>query len=65
MVKEVPAFLRAEIGNHATDPAQEPRNRMLGRLAHMRIEFAEGQLDRVEVRRMLRKIINVAQARQN
>jgi len=28
MAKEVPAFLRAETGNHATDPAQEPR-RML------------------------------------
>ena len=28
MAKEVPAFLRAEIGNHATDPALEPR-RML------------------------------------
>ena len=56
MAKEVPAFLRAEIGNDATDPTQELQNRMLGRLAQMRLEFAEGQLDRVEVRRILRKI---------
>src|SRR6266513_5890738 len=56
MAKEVAAFLRAEIGNNATDPAQEPQNRMLGRLAQMRLEFAEGQLDRVEVRRILRKL---------
>ena len=33
MGKEVPAFLRAEIGNDATDPTQEPQNCMLGRLA--------------------------------
>ena len=56
MAKEVPAFLRAEIGNDATDPTQESQNCMLGRLAQMRLEFAEGQLDRVEVRRILRKI---------
>src|SRR5215510_9087615 len=56
MAKEVPAFLRAEIANNATDPTQEPQNRMLGRLAKMRLEFAEGQLDRVEVRGILRKI---------
>ena len=56
MTKEVPAFLRAEIGNDAADPTQEPQNRMLSRFAQMRLEFAEGQLDRVEVRRILRKI---------
>src|SRR5215203_2991515 len=56
MAKEVPAFLRAEIGNNATDPTQEARGCALGRLAQMRLEFAEGQLDRVEVRRILRKI---------
>ena len=50
MTKEVPAFLRAEIGNDAADPTQEPQNRMLGRLAQMRLEFAEGQ------RGILRKI---------
>src|SRR5215831_5563927 len=56
MAKEIPAFLRAEIANNATDPTQEPQNRMLSRLAQMRFEFAEGQLNRVEVRRILRKI---------
>ena len=56
MTKEVPAFLRAEIGNDAADPTQEAQNRMLGRLAQMRLEFAEGQLDRVEVRGIPRKI---------
>src|SRR5437773_12503313 len=56
MAKKVSAFLRAEIGNNATDPAQETRNGMLGRLAQMRLEFAEGQFDRVEVRRILGKI---------
>jgi hypothetical protein len=41
MAKEFSAFLRAEIGNDATDPTQEPQNRTLGRLAQ---KFAEGQL---------------------
>jgi hypothetical protein len=50
MAKQVPAFLRTEIGNNATDPTQEPQNRMLGRFAQMPLEFAEGQLDLVEVR---------------
>jgi hypothetical protein len=26
MAKEIPAFLRAEIGNNATDPTQETRD---------------------------------------
>jgi hypothetical protein len=43
MAKKVRAFPRAEIPNNATDPAQETRNGMLGRLAQMRLEFAEGQ----------------------
>src|SRR5712691_4615335 len=55
MAKEVPAFSRAEIDNDATDPMQEARDRTRGRLAQMRLEFAESQLDRVEVRRILRK----------
>ena len=41
MAKEFSAFLRAEIGNDATDPTQEPQNRTLSRLAQMRFEFAE------------------------
>ena len=44
-------FARTEIGNNATDPAQEAWDCMLGGLAQMRLEFAEGELDRVEVRR--------------
>src|SRR5262245_54303365 len=56
MAKEVPAFSRAEIANNATDPTQKPQYRMLGRLAQMCLEFAESQLDRVEVRGILRKI---------
>src|SRR6516165_11862301 len=56
MAKKVPAFLRAEIRNDATDPTQETRNGMRGRLAQMRLEFAEGQFDRVEVGRILREI---------
>src|SRR6476659_2965942 len=62
MSEIIGAFLCGEIGNGATDPTPEARNRMLGRLAQMRLEFAEGQLDRVEVRRILRKIISVAPA---
>jgi len=56
MSEIIGAFLCAEIGNGATDPTPEARDRMLGRLAQMRLEFAEGQFDRVEVRRILRKI---------
>jgi hypothetical protein len=57
MAKKVPAFLGAEIRNHATDPTQEKRNGMLGRLAQMRLEFAEGQFDRVEIGRILRELM--------
>jgi hypothetical protein len=56
MAKKVPAFLRAEIRNNATDPTQETRNGMLGRLAQMRLEFDEGQFDRVEVGKLFREI---------
>jgi len=48
--------LWAEISNNATDPAQEVRDRVLGRFAQMRLHFAEGRLDWVEVRRIRRKI---------
>jgi hypothetical protein len=54
--EEVSAFLWAEISNNATDPAQEVRDRVLGRFAQMRLHFAEGRLDWVEVRRIRRKI---------
>ena len=56
MAKKVPAFLGAKIRNDATDPTQETRNGMLGRLAQMRLELAEGQFDRVEVGRILREM---------
>ena len=56
MAKEIPAFLRGEAGNDATDPTQESGDGVFGRFAQMRLEFAEGQFDWVEVRRILRKI---------
>src|ERR1700681_4705476 len=40
---------------NATDPAHEARDRVLGRLAQMRLYFAEGRLDRVEIRRIWRQ----------
>jgi hypothetical protein len=39
--KKVPAFLRAESGNDATDPAQEMLNGSLGSLAQMRRRLAK------------------------
>ena len=56
MPEEVPAFLWAEFGNNATDPAHETRDCVLGRLAQMRLHFAEGGFDRVEIRRIRRKM---------
>jgi hypothetical protein len=41
MAKVISAFLRAESGDDATDPTQEPQNRTFGRLAKMRLEFAK------------------------
>ena len=51
MVKEIPAFTRGKIGNNATDPSQQARDSVLGRFAQVRLEFAEGQFDRIEVGR--------------
>src|SRR5215470_18431838 len=56
MTKEIFAFLGAEIGNDATDAAQEARDRVFGRLAQMRLEFVKGHLDRIEVRGIFREI---------
>src|SRR3979409_9665 len=53
--EEVSAFLRTEIGNNAADPAHEARDCVLGGLAQMRLYFAEGRLDGVEIRRIRRK----------
>ena len=56
MAKETPAFPRGEIGNNATDPSQQAWDRLLGRFAQVRLEFAEGQFDRIEVGRLLGEI---------
>jgi hypothetical protein len=52
MAKEIPAFLGAEGPDSATDPAQQAWNCVLGCPAQMRLQFVEGQFDRVEVRRI-------------
>jgi len=49
MAKEVPPFFCAETAKKATDPMPEVRNCALSGLAQMRLQFAEGQLDRIEV----------------
>jgi hypothetical protein len=36
--------------HHATDSAQQTGDGMFGGLAQMRLQFAEGHLDRIEVR---------------
>src|SRR5215469_10664153 len=48
--------MRAEGRDDATDPAQQTWNCMLGSLAQMRLQFAEGQFDRVEIWRIGRQI---------
>ena len=50
------AFLRAECGHKRADPAGETRNGSFGSFSEMRLEFAEGLLDRVEIRRIFGKI---------
>lgn len=52
MAEEVPAFLRAETPDYATDPAQKARYGALSCPTQMSLEFAEGRLDRVEVWRI-------------
>jgi len=56
VAQEISAFLGAESLNNATDPAQQAWNCVLGRLAQMRLEFAEGHLDWVKVGRIGRQI---------
>src|SRR5262249_3152055 len=48
MPEEVPAFLWAETTDGATDPTQKARNGALSCLAYVRVDFADGRLDRVE-----------------
>ena len=62
MAKEIPAFLRAEIGNDTTDPTQEAWDSYGGRFAAVPLWLAEGKFDRVEVRRILRQINHVTAA---
>jgi len=54
--QEVPAFLWTEGLNNAADPAQQAWNCVLGCLAQMHLEFAEGLLDGVEVWQIGRQI---------
>ena len=56
MAQEIPAFLGAEGLNDATYPAQQTWNCVLGCLSQMRLQFAEGHLDGVEVGRIGRQI---------
>jgi hypothetical protein len=48
VAQEILAFLGAESVKNASDPAQQAWNCVLGCLARMRLQFAEGQLDWVE-----------------
>ena len=50
------AFLGAECGHKRADPAGEARNGSFGSFSEMRLEFAEGLLDRVEIRGLFGKI---------
>jgi hypothetical protein len=56
MSELIGAFLRAECGHKRADPAREARNGWFGSFPEMCLEFAEGLLDRVEVRGIFRKI---------
>ena len=48
MSEVIGTFLRTEFDRESTDPPRETRNGSLG-FSQMRLEFAEGLLDRVEV----------------
>ena len=56
MPEVIGAFLRAECGYKRADPAGEAWNGWFGSLPEMGLEFAEGLLDRVEVRGIFGKI---------
>jgi hypothetical protein len=56
MLEEVAAFLRADLGEERSDRAVEARDGALGGLAQQRFDFAEGLLDRIELRRILRQV---------
>ena len=56
MPKEVPAFLWAEATDKPTNPADKTGNGALSCLTQVRLEFAEGRLDRIEVWRVCRQV---------
>ena len=56
MLEKVAAFLRADLGEEGSDRAVEARDGALGGLAQQRFDFAEGLLDRIELRRILRQV---------
>src|SRR5438067_1528740 len=56
MAEKVAAFSWAEIADNATNPTREARDRALGGLAQMCLQFAEGKLDRVKILRGRRQI---------
>jgi hypothetical protein len=43
------AFSTSEALNNAADPTQQTWNCMFGSLAQMRLQFAEGKVNRIEV----------------
>ena len=57
VTQEIPTFLWRESLHHATDSAQQARNSVLGGLAQVRLQFAEGHLDRIEIGRIGRQIM--------
>jgi len=62
MSEVIGAFLRAECGHKRADSAREARNGWFGSFPEMCLEFAEGLLDRVEVRGIFGKITELAPA---
>lgn len=56
VTQEVPAFAWGEDPHNAPNSAQQARNGALGSLAQMRLQFAEGQLDWIEIGRIGRQI---------
>ena len=65
MSEVIGAFLRAECGHDGANPARKTRDGSFGCLSQLRLEFAEGLFDRVEVRRVFRKITQFGSSRLN
>src|ERR1700730_13454620 len=58
MVEIVGTFLRAELWDERANSSSEPRNSSRGDLAQELLKFAVGQLNRIQVRRVLWKVAN-------